>query len=90
MAYQKKPLGIFHLDSLGISKRQLPKMLWFRLDLNDKINQMNFLCHKLYNSDYHDGFIVKIHPQKVISSMPIFPQYRRAFTVRNWGRKYTS
>ena len=74
MTYQKKPLGDFHLEFLGISKRQLPKMLWFGLDLNNKISQMNFLYHKLQNSDYHDGFIVKIYPQKVNTSMTIFPQ----------------
>lgn len=34
MNYQKKPFGDFHLEFLGVSKRQLPKMLQFGLDLN--------------------------------------------------------
>lgn len=80
MTYQKKPLGDFHLEEfLGIS---FLKCYGFGLDLNDKISQMNFLYHKLHNSDYHDGFIVKIYPQKVNTSMPIFPS--RKLSCGSW------
>lgn len=90
MTYLKKPFGDFHLEFLGISKRQLLKMPCFSLKLNDKINQMDFLCHKLHNSDYHGGFIVKIHSQTVDLSMPIFPQKKKYFIEGNLETKSPS
>lgn len=79
MIYQKKPFCFFHLESLRISKRPLPKILWDSLDLHNRISQTKFLCNKSYNSDFHDGFIVKIHSQKVHLSKPIFSWIEKSF-----------
>lgn len=79
MTYQKKPFGFFYLESLRISKRPLPKILWDSLDLNNRISQTKFLRNKSCNSDFHDGFIVKIHSQKVHLSNPIFLWIEKSF-----------
>lgn len=73
MTYQETTWW-FHLRILGISKRQLPKMLWFGLDLNDKISQMNFLYHKLHNSlTTMMGLLLKFIPRRLIHQCLSFP-----------------